>query len=68
MMAQSSQNFDYDLIVIGATEEPLFKNLLTGSIAAQVTKQAKVSVIIAKRRSSPLHSFLRQTVLPSASE
>jgi basic amino acid/polyamine antiporter, APA family len=58
----------YDLIVIGASNEPLFRNLLAGNVAAQIAQRAKVSVLIAKRRSSPLHSFLRQTVLPSSSE
>jgi len=53
----------HDLIVLGATEEPLFQNLLMGNIAEQVAKQSKVTVITVKRRSSPLHSFLRQTVL-----
>jgi amino acid transporter/nucleotide-binding universal stress UspA family protein len=53
----------YDLIVIGATNEPLFKNLLVGNIPEQVALQAAVTVIMVKQRSSPLHSFLRQTVL-----
>jgi amino acid transporter/nucleotide-binding universal stress UspA family protein len=53
----------HDLVVIGATEEPLFKNLLVGTIPEQIARRADVSVIMVKRRSSPLHSFLRQTVL-----
>jgi amino acid transporter/nucleotide-binding universal stress UspA family protein len=53
----------HDLIIIGATAEPLFKNLLMGNISNQVAKRASVSVIMVKRRSSRLHSFLRQTVL-----
>lgn len=52
-----------DLIVIGATEEPLFRNLLFGNVAEQVAKRANVTVILVKRRSGALHSFLRQTVL-----
>jgi amino acid transporter/nucleotide-binding universal stress UspA family protein len=59
---------DHDLIVVGATEEPLFRNLLLGSISGQIARRAPVTVIMVKRRSSPLHSFLRQTVLePSTS-
>ncbi|MFQ5855736.1 MAG: amino acid permease [Anaerolineae bacterium] len=58
-----SQSEGYDLIITGATEEPLFKNLLMGNIADQIAKRAEVTVIVVKRRSSPLHSFLRQTVL-----
>ena len=53
----------YDLIVIGATNEPLFRNLLVGNIIEKVAREAEVTVIVVKRRSSPLHSILRQTVL-----
>lgn len=53
----------YDLIVVGATNEPLFKNLLVGNFIEKITREAEVTVITVKRRSSPLHSFLRQTVL-----
>ena len=53
----------FDLIVIGATQEPLFKRLRFGSISEQVARDASVTVVMVKRRSSPLHSFLRQTVL-----
>jgi amino acid transporter/nucleotide-binding universal stress UspA family protein len=55
---------DHDLIVMGSTEEPLFRNLLTGSIPARVAKNADVTVIIVKRRSGVIRSVLRQTVLP----
>jgi nucleotide-binding universal stress UspA family protein len=53
----------YDLIVIGASGEPLFRRLLLGNVAEQVARRAEVTVMIVKRRSSPIHSFLRQTVL-----
>lgn len=63
------QSSGCDLIVIGATEEPLFRNLLLGNIAEQIAKQASVTVILVKRRSGALHSFLRQTVLePTTSQ
>jgi nucleotide-binding universal stress UspA family protein len=59
----------YDLIVLGATSEPLFRNLLVGNVAEQVAKRADVTVVVVKRRSSQLHSFLRQTVLePTTSQ
>jgi nucleotide-binding universal stress UspA family protein len=57
----------YDLIVTGATNEPLLKNLLLGNITERVAREADVTVIVVKRRSSPLHSFLRQTVLEPSS-
>jgi amino acid transporter/nucleotide-binding universal stress UspA family protein len=53
----------YDLIVAGATNEPLFKNLLIGNVVEKIAREADVTVILVKRRSSSLHSFLRQTVL-----
>jgi amino acid transporter len=52
-----------DLIVIGATNEPLFRNLMVGNLVRKVAEDAEVTVVVVKRRSSPLHSFLRQTVL-----
>ena len=59
---------DYDLIVVGATEEPLLKNLLVGNLATRIAKEAEVTVVMVKRRSGPLKSLLRQTVLePSTS-
>ena len=65
---EEAQTGDYDLVVVGATEEPLFRNLLMGSVSGQIARRAPVTVILVKRRSSPLHSFLRQTVLePSTS-
>ncbi len=53
----------YDLIVIGASEEPLFRNFLVGRLPERIARRAKVTVMMVKRRSSPLHSFVRQTLL-----
>lgn len=60
---ENAENCECDLIVIGATDEPLFRNLLFGNIAEEVAKRAKVTVMVVKRRQSAFHSFLRQTVL-----
>jgi amino acid transporter len=60
---ESAENYECDLIVIGSTDEPLFRNLLVGNIADQVANRAKVTVIVVKRRQSAFHSLLRQTVL-----
>ena len=58
----------YDLIVVGATAEPLFRNLLMGNISEQIAKRAAVTVVMVKRRSGAIKSLLRQTVLaPSTS-
>jgi amino acid transporter/nucleotide-binding universal stress UspA family protein len=52
-----------DLIVAGATNEPLFRNLLVGNTMERIARDAAVTVIVVKRRSGAFHSFLRQTVL-----
>lgn len=52
-----------DLIVIGATNEPVFRRLLVGNTIEKVVDNAEVTVIVVKRRSTPLRSFLRETVL-----
>jgi amino acid transporter/nucleotide-binding universal stress UspA family protein len=52
-----------DLVVIGATKEPRFRNLLMGNVAQQVAEGAKCPVIIVKRQSTILDSMLRETVL-----
>ncbi len=54
---------DCDLIVIGATKEPRFKNLLMGNVAQRVAEQADCPVIIVKRQSTMLDSIMRETVL-----
>jgi hypothetical protein len=38
-------------------------------VANEIARRAKVTVMVIKRRSGPIHSFLRQTVLePSQDE
>jgi len=54
---------EFDLVVVGATEEPLFKNFLVGPLPERIARRAKVTVMMIKRRSTPLHSFVRQTLL-----
>ena len=53
-----------DLVTIGATKEPLFRNLLMGNVAQQVADQATVPVIVVKQRSTVLAAMLRETILP----
>jgi nucleotide-binding universal stress UspA family protein len=53
----------YDLIVVPASDEPLFKNLLVGPRSERIARRANVTVMMVKRRSSPLHSFVRQALL-----
>ncbi|MCA9937833.1 MAG: amino acid permease [Anaerolineales bacterium] len=53
-----------DIVVMGATSEPLFRNLLVGSITRQVADEVECPVLIVKRRSSPVAAVLRETILP----
>jgi amino acid transporter/nucleotide-binding universal stress UspA family protein len=64
----STPETKYDLIVAGATNEPLFHNLLVGNIIEKIAQEADVTVIVVKRRSSRLHDFLRKTVLEPTTE
>jgi nucleotide-binding universal stress UspA family protein len=52
-----------DMVVIGATKEPWFRNLLMGNVAQRVAENASCPVIIVKRRSTMLDAMLRETVL-----
>lgn len=53
----------YDLIVVGATEEPLFRNLLVGNVPEQIARLASVTTIMVKRRHGPIKALIRETVL-----
>ncbi len=53
-----------DLVIIGATKEPLFRNLLMGNVAHQVVEQTTKPTIVVKQQSSIVASMLRETVLP----
>jgi amino acid transporter/nucleotide-binding universal stress UspA family protein len=52
-----------DMVVIGATKEPMFRNLLMGNVSQQVAEGVHCPVIIVKRRSTILASMLRETIL-----
>ncbi len=57
-----------DMIVIGATKEPMFRNLLMGNVSQRTADQADCPVLIVKRRSPMLQSVLRETVLQPVRE
>jgi len=54
---------EYDMIVMGATREPLFRNLLAGDVSQQIAERAHCPVLMVKRRSGVITSMLRETVL-----
>lgn len=53
----------FDLIVLGASEEPLFRNFLVGTGPERVARGAEMTVMMVKRRSSPIHSLMRKAIL-----
>lgn len=57
------ESVGFDLIVIGASEEPLFRNFLVGTGPERVAREAEMTVMMVKRRSSPIHSLMRQAIL-----
>ena len=57
---------DCDMVVIGATKERLFRNILIGNVSEQVAERAHCPVIMVKRRSTMFASMLRETILPPA--
>jgi nucleotide-binding universal stress UspA family protein len=59
---------DYELLIIGATNEPFFNTLLIGSIPERIAREARVTTIMVKRRHDPLRAMLRETVLEPASQ
>jgi amino acid transporter/nucleotide-binding universal stress UspA family protein len=57
------QSKGYDLIVLGASEEPVFRNFLVGTGPERVARGAEMTVMMVKRRSSPIHSLMRKAIL-----
>lgn len=58
----------HDLVVIGSTEESLFRKLLTENIPRHVAERAETTVIIVRRRSGVLRAMIEQAVMPSIPE
>jgi nucleotide-binding universal stress UspA family protein len=52
---------NHDLVVVGATEEGLFDQVLFGTIPERIALQAPVTVMMVKRYRGPVRSWLRRT-------
>jgi len=59
---QAGEKRDYDLIVIGASEEWFLKNLLFGSIPDRVAEGAPCSVLMVRKREPKPLSWVRRVV------
>jgi hypothetical protein len=51
----------HDLVVIGATAERLFDQVLFGSVPERVAQRAPVTVIMVKGYKGPVRSWIRRT-------
>jgi amino acid transporter/nucleotide-binding universal stress UspA family protein len=54
------ESAQHDLLVIGATAERLFDQVLFGTVPERVGQQAPVSVMMVKRHRGPVRSWLRR--------
>jgi amino acid transporter/nucleotide-binding universal stress UspA family protein len=56
-----TESANHDMVVIGATDEGLFEQVLFGTIPERVTLRAPVTVMMVKRYRGPVRSWLRRT-------
>jgi amino acid transporter/nucleotide-binding universal stress UspA family protein len=53
---------DYDLVVIGAAKEPLFRKMLLGEIPEKIAHESTASVLVVKRYEGSVKSFLKRVL------
>jgi nucleotide-binding universal stress UspA family protein len=51
---------DFDLVVIGAAKEPLFRKMLLGEIPEKVARFSPASVLVVKRYEGPVKSLVKR--------
>ena len=51
---------DYDLVVLGAAREPLFRKVLFGDIPDKVARYSPTSVLVVKRYEGKVRSYLKR--------
>lgn len=59
-IAQASR--DYDLLVIGAAKEPLFRQVLFGEIPEKIARESPTSVLVVKRYEGAVKSMLKKAI------
>jgi nucleotide-binding universal stress UspA family protein len=55
-----AESANHDLVVIGATNERLFDQVLFGTVPERVALQARVTVMMVKRYRGPVRSWIRR--------
>ncbi len=53
---------EYDLVVLGAAKEPLFRRLLFGEIPTKVARYSPCSVLVVKRYEGRVRSLLKKAL------
>jgi nucleotide-binding universal stress UspA family protein len=56
---------DFDLIVIGATNESFFENLLLGSVAERLVRRSSIPFMVVRRRTKTVKSILKDKLFDS---
>jgi nucleotide-binding universal stress UspA family protein len=51
---------DFDLVVIGAAKEPLFRKILIGEIPQKVARYSPASVLVVKRYEGPVKTLFKR--------
>ena len=51
---------DFDLVVIGAAKEPVFRKILVGEIPQKVARYSPASVLVVKRYVGPFKTLLKR--------
>ena len=51
---------NYDLVVIGAAKEPLFRKMLLGEIPEKVARHSPASVLVVKRYEGAVRSLVKK--------
>jgi len=51
---------DFDLVVIGAAKEPLFRKMLLGEIPEKVARHSPASVLVVKRYEGAVRSLVKK--------
>jgi len=51
---------DFDLVVIGAAKEPLFRKILIGEIPQKVARYSPASVLVVKRFEGPVKTLFKR--------
>ena len=54
------RNGPFDLLVIGAAKEPVFRKILIGEIPQKVARYSPASVLVVKRYEGPFKTLIKR--------